>query len=322
MSKQTRPSQNTRGKKKQAMIDNAAENNNSRTKLQKLIKEGIKDSLPLIFTELEKRQADRIYVQPSIPQSVHFRQTRTVTQSKPITLEPKGSVSHKSKKTKREEYYHNSSEDESMGNNYGHIAKKRKVVSCTYKMFQDYKPYNFSGRECGIATLRWIEKTKFVLAISKCVEEDKFLYASNLFKDQALEWWNNIVAAKGRDAAYAMGWSAFKARVEKKYVLQNEWEQIEGKFMSLRMIGTNHQEYATKLLEYARIVPHLATPESNLIKRYIWGLIGEIRDMVKVAKCENLDDALDLGASLTTSLIRNQEEGKKKKEIAGQGPSG
>ncbi|KAI3717659.1 hypothetical protein L1987_69417 [Smallanthus sonchifolius] len=127
MSKQTGPSQNTRGKKKQA-VENAAENDTSRIELQKLIKEGIKESLPLIFTKLEKRQADRMYVQPSIPESIHSRQTRTVTQSKPVTLEPKGSVSHKSKKIENEDSYHNSSRDESMGNNYGYLAKKRKVV--------------------------------------------------------------------------------------------------------------------------------------------------------------------------------------------------
>ncbi|KAI3818331.1 hypothetical protein L1987_12135 [Smallanthus sonchifolius] len=43
--------------------------------------------------------------------------------------------------------------------------------------------------------------------------------------------------------------------------------------------------------------------------------------MVKVKNCKNLDDAMDLGASLTSSLIRNQEEGKKKKEVSWQGPS-
>ncbi|KAI3754419.1 hypothetical protein L1987_54202 [Smallanthus sonchifolius] len=240
-----------------------------------MIAEEIKDSLTMIFEELEKRHADRISIQPSIPQSVHPQPTRTITQSKPVTLKP---------------------EDEGMGNNYGHIEKKKGIIGCTYKMFQDCKPFNFSGREGGIGTLRWIEKTEYVLPISKCAEDDKVLYASNLFQDQALEWWNNIITAKGRDATYVMGWSTFRARVEKKYVPQNEREQIEGKFLCLRMIGTNHLEYATKLLEYARIVPHLATPEYNLIKRYICGLIGEIRDMVKVANCQNLDDAMDLGA--------------------------
>ncbi|KAI3773494.1 hypothetical protein L1987_48024 [Smallanthus sonchifolius] len=309
MCKQTRPSYNTRGKRKQAVIENVAKVPDSRKELQKLITERIKDSLRMIFTEMEKRQAYKLSAQPSIPNSIHSQpltqHTRTITQSKPITIKSEGSATHPTRKTERERYYHNSSEDEGVGNNYGHIKKKRKMIGCTYKMFQDFKPFNFSGREGGIATLRWIEKTEFVLRISKCAEEDKVLYASNLFKDQALEWWNNIVAAKGREAAYAIGWSAFKARVKKKYVPQNEREQIEGKFLSLKMIGTNHQEYATKLLEYARIVPHLTNPESNLIKRYIWGLIGEIRDMVKVVNCENLDDAMDLGASLTSSLIRN-----------------
>ncbi|KAI3824123.1 hypothetical protein L1987_05572 [Smallanthus sonchifolius] len=50
------------------------------------------------------------------------------------------------------------------------------------------------------------------------------------------------------------------------------------------MVDTNHQEYTTNLFEYARLVPHLATPESNLIKRYIWSLALEIRDMVKATK--------------------------------------
>ncbi|KAI3825723.1 hypothetical protein L1987_07311 [Smallanthus sonchifolius] len=200
---------------------------------------------------MEKKQADKLSAHPSIQKSVHSQSltqdTHTITQSKPITLKPEGFTTHKSKKTEREEYYHNSSENEGMSNNYGHVEKKRKHVGCTYKMFQDCKPYNFFGREGGIATLRWIEKTESVLAISKCAEEDKVLYASNMFKDQALEWWNNIVAAKGRDAAYAIGWSVFKTRVEKKYVPQNEREQIKGKFLSLKMIGTNHQEYSSIL---------------------------------------------------------------------------
>ncbi|KAI3825317.1 hypothetical protein L1987_06799 [Smallanthus sonchifolius] len=219
MSKQTGPSYNTRGKRKQTVVENAAEKPNSRVELQKMITEGIKDSLPMIFTELEKRQADKLSLQPSNQKSINSQYIRTITQSKPVTFKPKGSNTHKTKRTEREEYYHHSSKDEGMGNNYGHIEKKRKMIGCTYKI--------------------------------KCAEKDKVLYASNLFKDQALEWWNNIVAAKGREVAYAIGWSAFKARVEKKYVPQNEREQIEGKFLSLKMMGTNRQKHATKLLEYA-----------------------------------------------------------------------
>ncbi|KAI3794889.1 hypothetical protein L1987_37530 [Smallanthus sonchifolius] len=136
MSKQTGPSQNTRGKKKHAVMDNAAENNEPRKELQKIITEGIKDSLPMIFTELEKRQADRIYVQPSVPQSIHYRQTRTVTQSKPVTLEPKGSYLTNLRRS------------------------KEKNITITLLKMRDCKPFNFSRKEGGIATLRWIAKTE------------------------------------------------------------------------------------------------------------------------------------------------------------------
>ncbi|KAI3783390.1 hypothetical protein L1987_42470 [Smallanthus sonchifolius] len=174
MSKKAGSSQNTRGKRKQVAIENAAENPNSRKDFQKMIMEGIKDSLPMIFTELEKRQADRLSPQLLILKSVHSKpltqHTQTLTQSKPITPRPEGSSTLK---TRKQEYYLKSSEDESMGNNFGHVENKRKIIGCTYNMFQDCKPYNFSRREGGIATLRWIEKTESVLAINKCAEKDK-----------------------------------------------------------------------------------------------------------------------------------------------------
>ncbi|KAI3703816.1 hypothetical protein L1987_74011 [Smallanthus sonchifolius] len=170
--------------------------------------------------------------------------------------------------------------------------------------------YTEGGKEGAIAALRWLEKTESVLAISKCLEEDKVLYASNLFRDQALEWWNQVISAKGRDRAYAMGWPVFKERIGKKFCPMNERERIEHNFLNLRMTGTNDQDYVTKLFEYARLVPHLATPESNFIKRYIWGLVLEIRDLVKAAKPESMDDAIELGASFTNGLIRNREDRK------------
>ncbi|MFS7968460.1 hypothetical protein Hanom_Chr09g00797701 [Helianthus anomalus] len=75
------------------------------------------------------------------------------------------------------------------------IPKRRRTIShgCSYKEFWSCKPMEFSGNEGAIATLRWIEKTEAVLKISKCAEEDKIMFASNLFKNSALEWWNTIL---------------------------------------------------------------------------------------------------------------------------------
>ncbi|KAI3813852.1 hypothetical protein L1987_18587 [Smallanthus sonchifolius] len=169
---------------------------------------------------------------------------------------------------------------------------------------------NSDSEKGAVAALRWLEKTESVISIIKCADEDMVLYASNLFKDEALEWWNSIVQAMGRHKAYAMEWEEFKEMVIQKFCPINERERIETKFLNLRMEGTKHQEYISKMFEYARLVPHLSTPEPNLIKRYIWGLAEEIRDMVKATMPQTIASAVQLGAILTDGMIRKQEEGK------------
>ncbi|KAM0070347.1 hypothetical protein Hdeb2414_s0001g00012101 [Helianthus debilis subsp. tardiflorus] len=108
----------------------------------------------------------------------------------------------------------------SVNNDNGHIIqapilKRRRTApyGCSFKEFLVCKPIEFSGNEGSIATLRWIEKTEAVIKISKCVDEDKIMFASNLFKNAALEWWNTILQSRGTDRVYNMEWINFKERV-------------------------------------------------------------------------------------------------------------
>ncbi|KAJ0921939.1 putative retrotransposon gag domain-containing protein [Helianthus annuus] len=142
---------------------------------------------------------------------------------------------------------------------------KAATPGCTYKEFLACKPAEFAGNEGATATLRWLEKTEAVIAISKCVEEDQVMYASNLFKEGALEWWNTILQAKGRRMAYAMNWEEFKNLVERKYCPEYEKEQMANKFLNHRMTGVDCHGYTSTFFEYARVVPTLASPEPVLI---------------------------------------------------------
>ncbi|KAD2392772.1 hypothetical protein E3N88_39749 [Mikania micrantha] len=164
------------------------------------------------------------------------------------------------------------------------------------------KPPEFAGTEGAVVALRWLETIEAVIAISKCAEEDMVLYASNSFKDGALEWWNSIIQTKGRTNAYAMTWESFRDLVTRKFCPMNEKEQIERKFLTHRMVGAGHHEYTSKYFEYARLVPHLVTPESNLISRYIWGLVSEIMDMVKAAMPQTIDSAVELAGLLIDGI--------------------
>ncbi|KAJ0909121.1 putative retrotransposon gag domain-containing protein [Helianthus annuus] len=161
-------------------------------------------------------------------------------------------------------------------------------------------------------TLRWLEKTEAVIAISKCAEEDQVMYASNLFKEGVLEWWNTILQAKGRRIAYAMSWEEFKNLVERKFCPEYEKDQMANKFPSHHMTGVDCRGYTSTFFEYARVVPTLASPEPVLISRYIWGLISEIRNIVKAARPRTIDDAVELANTLTDELVRTREEDHRK----------
>ncbi|KAJ0890052.1 putative nucleotidyltransferase, Ribonuclease H [Helianthus annuus] len=183
---------------------------------------------------------------------------------------------------------------------------------CSYKEFWSCKPIEFSGNEGPIAALRWMEKTEAVLKISKCAEEDKIMFASNLFKNAALEWWNTILQSRGSDRIYNMEWEEFKNMVERKFCPPNEKEQIANKFLNLRMTGVDSKGYTTTFFEYARIVPTLASPEPVLISRYIWGLIGEIRHVVKAVRPQTIEEVVELANTLTDELIRTREEDQRR----------
>ncbi|KAJ0899493.1 putative retrotransposon gag domain-containing protein [Helianthus annuus] len=189
---------------------------------------------------------------------------------------------------------------------------KAATPGCTYKEFLACKPAKFAGNEGATATLRWLEKTEAVIAISKCAEENQVMYASNLFKEGALEWWNTVLQAKGRRMAYAMNWEEFKNLVERKFCPEYEKEQMANKFLSHRMVGVECRGYTSTFFEYARVVPTLASPEPVLISRYIWGLISEIRNIVKAARPRTIDDAVELANTLTDELVRTRDENRKK----------
>lgn len=168
------PSSNTRGKKRQ--LTEIAHEEEQNVKFQKMIAEGIQNAMPTILAAVrETTQMEK-------------EKSKAVNQSRE-------SVPHVSIHT---EVDHHSSNGENF-----HVRnlerRPLKPKGCSYKTFQNCKPSNFNGNEGAVGALRWLEKTEAVLAVSKCAEEDKVLYASNLFQNEALEWWNATIQTKGRE---------------------------------------------------------------------------------------------------------------------------
>ncbi|GKC11051.1 putative reverse transcriptase domain-containing protein [Tanacetum coccineum] len=174
---------------------------------------------------------------------------------------------------------------------------------CTYKGFMACNPKEYDGKGGAIALTRWIEKMENVIDNSGCAENQKVKYAASSFVNKALTWWNTQVQARGREAAIGMSWTDFKALLVEEFCPSNEMEKLESEFWNHKMVGANHAGYTDRFHELAKLVPHLVTPESSRIKRYIAGLAPEIQGMLRATQPTTIQSAILRAGILTDEAV-------------------
>ncbi|GJY44735.1 putative reverse transcriptase domain-containing protein [Tanacetum coccineum] len=102
-----------------------------------------------------------------------------------------------------------------------------------------------------------------------------------------------------------MSWNDFKALLVEEFCPSNEMERLENEFWNHKMIGANHAGYTDRFHELAKLVPHLVTPESARIKRYMAGLAPEIRGMLKATQPATIQSAILKAGILTDEAVSN-----------------
>ncbi|GJR85708.1 reverse transcriptase domain-containing protein [Tanacetum coccineum] len=161
----------------------------------------------------------------------------------------------------------------------------------------------FDGNEVCVGITRWIEKMENVIDNSGCAENQKVKYAASSFVNKALTWWNTQIQARGRETAIGMSWTDFKALLVEEFCPSNEMEKLGTEFGNHKMVGANHASYTDRFHELAKLVPHLVTPESSRIKRYVAGLVPEIRGMLKATQPTTIQDAILRAGILTNEAV-------------------
>ncbi|GJV01505.1 putative reverse transcriptase domain-containing protein [Tanacetum coccineum] len=111
------------------------------------------------------------------------------------------------------------------------------------------------------------------------------------------------VQARGRVAAMAMAWNDFKALMVEEFCPSNEMEKLENEFWNHKMVGANHAAYTDRFHELAKLVPHLVTPESSRIKRYLAGLAPKIRGMLRATQPTSIQNAILRAGILTDEAV-------------------
>ncbi|GJS07858.1 putative reverse transcriptase domain-containing protein [Tanacetum coccineum] len=157
---------------------------------------------------------------------------------------------------------------------------------CSYMGFQACGPKEYDGKGGVIALTRWFEKMESGIDNSRYTKNQKVRYAASSFVNKALTWWNTQIQGRGREAAIA---------------------------------------YTDRFHKLAKLVPHLVTPESAHIKRYVAGLAPKIRGMLKAPT--TIQNAILRAGILTDetvscgTLTKGNEKRKEVEEISKSGGS-
>ncbi|GJY57369.1 putative reverse transcriptase domain-containing protein [Tanacetum coccineum] len=145
---------------------------------------------------------------------------------------------------------------------------------CSYKAFLACNPRDYDGKGGAVALTRWIEKMESVIA-------------------------------RGREAAIGMTWDEFKALLVEEFCPSNKMRELVGvNFESIYHLGIFHAGYTDRFHELAKLVPHLVTPESKRIRRYINGLAPQIRRMLQATQPTTIQSAILKAGILTDEAVR------------------
>ncbi|GKC03188.1 putative reverse transcriptase domain-containing protein [Tanacetum coccineum] len=74
---------------------------------------------------------------------------------------------------------------------------------------------------------------------------------------------------------------------------------------STALVGVCHAAYTDRFHELARLVPHLVTPESRMIERYVYDLAPQIHGIVAATEPKTIQKAVQIFGTLTDEAVRN-----------------
>ncbi|GKD72488.1 hypothetical protein Tco_1330770, partial [Tanacetum coccineum] len=172
--------------------------------------------------------------------------------------------------------------NENIQENIGNVIVNGNRVGCSYKEFLACKPKEYDGKGGVVVLTRWIEKMESVHDMSGCSIDQKVKYTAGSFVGKALTWWNSQIRTLSQEVAVSMSWNEFKFRMIQEFCPSHKMQKLE-----------------------SELVPHLVTPESRMIKRYVCVLASQIRGMVEATEPKTIQKAMQISGALTDEAVRN-----------------
>ncbi|GKE48023.1 reverse transcriptase domain-containing protein [Tanacetum coccineum] len=108
-----------------------------------------------------------------------------------------------------------------------------------------------------------------------------------------------------REVVVSMTWNDFKFMMIEEFYPSHEMQKLETKLWNHAMVEASHAAYTDRFHELARLVPHLVTPKSRKIERYVYGLALQIHRMVAATEPNTIQKAMQISGALTDEAVRN-----------------
>ncbi|GKB78373.1 reverse transcriptase domain-containing protein [Tanacetum coccineum] len=163
----------------------------------------------------------------------------------------------------------------------------------------------YDGKGGVVVLTRWIKKMESVHDMSGCSIDQKVKYTAGSFVGKALTWWNSQIRTLSQEVVVSMSWNDFKFMMIQEFCPSHEMQKLESELWNHAMVGAGHAAYTDRFHELARLVPHLVTPESRMIERYVYGLALQIRGMVAATEPKTMQKAVQISGALTDEAVRN-----------------
>ncbi|GJY60572.1 putative reverse transcriptase domain-containing protein, partial [Tanacetum coccineum] len=138
---------------------------------------------------------------------------------------------------------------------------------CSYKEFLACNPKEYDGKRGVVVLTRWIEKIESVQDMSGCSINQKVKYTVGSFIEE--------------------------------FCPSHEMQKLETGLWNHVMVGAGHAAYTDRFHELSKLVPHLVTPESRKIKRYVYVLALQIRGMVATTEPKTMQKVMQICGALT-----------------------
>ncbi|GJW96452.1 reverse transcriptase domain-containing protein [Tanacetum coccineum] len=195
--------------------------------------------------------------------------------------------------------------NENVQENVGNVIVNGNRVGCSYKEFLACNPKEYDGKGGVVVLTRWIKKMEYVHDMTGYSINQKVKYTDGSFVGKALTWWNSQICTLSQEVVVSMSWNDFKFMMIQEFCPSYEMQKLESELWNHVMVRVGHAAYTDRCHELARLVPHLVTPESRMIERYVYGLASHIRGMVAATKPKTIQKAVQISSALTVEAVRN-----------------